>query len=97
VSLFESDVSLRGILELEPVSDHDSEARLGDGAIQSLEFGATSLSVIRDHSHFRALPRLGLDTVRISHAAAIGQLIDAPLEVVTAGEREHRVQPIGRE
>src|SRR5438270_11909222 len=62
-----------------------------------LEFANSCLPIIRDGLDAAPLLRLGLDSVRIGELAAVANRFEAARERVASGEREHGIDPIGRE
>ena len=64
---------------------------------EMLELANSCLPVIRDGLDAAPLLRLGLDSVRIGELATVANRFEAARERVASGEREHGIDPIGRE
>src|ERR1700739_2793188 len=87
----------RGVRERELRGDRNFELRGRDSLVEARVLGGPRERVVAYDRKPRARLRLAVDAAREGHPAAGLERVDAGLERLAAGERQHRIDAAGRE
>src|SRR5205807_1674254 len=86
---------LRGVLEAENLGDRNLELRLVDRTVETIEFATSGRSVVGRDTNAATFPWLRFDTIRVGHAAALSQRVEAARQLLATNERQYGIDPFG--
>ena len=97
LSTIETLVCLRRFSEWIARCDGHTNLAAGDVTIQLREFTWGRNGVEGTDAESAALSRLRIDAVRVDDASSLSHEVEAALESITSGERQHAIQSVGCE